>query len=254
MINSIIKNRKVKNFLIIIFWLIVWEIFFLIVNEPLFLASPLATVKSIFALLKKSESWKILFYTSGKMLLGYFAALILGVSAAWFASKFLFIEDLLKPLVVLTKSIPVASFIVLALAWFSSVNVSIFICFLVVFPTVYFSILAAIRRVDIKLLQMCQVFGVSSSKKVRFIFMPEIADELCEVVKITVGMGIRSSIAAELIGLPNNSIGGELYQAKLYLAMDDLFAWTIFAVVLCYVIEKVMIAIFTKIKSVVQKA
>lgn len=231
-----------------------WEVLYLIVSEPLFLPSPKETLLSVCNILSKINSWAIIGKTATKMLFGYFMALVLGISLACVASRFFIIEELFKPLIILTKSIPVASFIVLVLAWLSSKNISIFICLLVVFPTVYFSVFAAIKRVDVKLLELCAVYNVSTSKRFRYIYAPEVAAELTEVVKITVGMGIRSSIAAELIGLPENSLGAELYKAKLYFDIGDLFAWTIFAVLLCFILEKTMIMAFSELNKVFQKA
>lgn len=43
-----------------------------------------------------------------------------------------------------------------------------------------------------------------------------------------------------MIGLPANSIGGELYKAKLYLMTPELFAWTIVIVAASVLFEKLV--------------
>ena len=41
----------------------------------------------------------------------------------------------------------------------------------------------------------------------------------------------KAGVAAEVIGVCSGSMGGMLYDAKVYLELDSLFAWT-FAIVL----------------------
>jgi NitT/TauT family transport system permease protein len=50
---------------------------------------------------------------------------------------------------------------------------------------------------------------------------------------VTTGLGFawKSGIAAEVLGIPKNAIGTQLYNAKIYLETPDLFAWTIMVIV-----------------------
>lgn len=59
---------------------------------------------------------------------------------------------------------------------------------------------------------------------------------------MTTGMAWKAGIAAEIIGVPNGSIGKMLYTAKIYLDTDDLLAWTVIIVVISVVAEKVFLA------------
>ena len=67
------------------------------------------------------------------------------------------------------KSIPVASFVILALIWIGSENLCIFISFLVVLPMIYVNTLAGLESTDPKLLEMADVFGVPFLRRIRFL-------------------------------------------------------------------------------------
>ena len=62
---------------------------------------------------------------------------------------------------------------------------------------------------------------------------------------VTTGVGFawKSGIAGEVIAIPKDAIGTQLYDAKVYLETTDLFAWTVVIVVLSVLIEK----LFTRI-------
>jgi NitT/TauT family transport system permease protein len=62
-------------------------------------------------------------------------------------------------------------------------------------------------------------------------------------ISIGLGFSFKSGIAAEVIGRPANSIGLNLYEAKLYLMIKELFAWTVVIILLSVLFEKVMMKI-----------
>ena len=58
------------------------------------------------------------------------------------------------------------------------------------------------------------------------------------------------AIAAEVIGVPDGSIGELLYNAKIYLQTAELLAWTVIIVVISVLFEKMFMAL---LKWIVKK-
>ena len=48
-------------------------------------------------------------------------------------------------------------------------------------------------------------------------------------------------MAAEVIGLPDGSIGEALYQAKVFLTMPELFAWTVVIILASMLFERAVL-------------
>ena len=59
-------------------------------------------------------------------------------------------------------------------------------------------------------------------------------------VTLALGLAWKAGIAAEVIGLPDFTIGEHLYDAKVYLDTPDLFAWTVAIVVVSVTLETVV--------------
>ena len=59
--------------------------------------------------------------------------------------------------------------------------------------------------------------------------------------QLALGLCWKSGIAAEVIGLPENTIGENLYNAKIYLNTPDLFAWTLVIVVVSVLFERIFL-------------
>jgi NitT/TauT family transport system permease protein len=58
---------------------------------------------------------------------------------------------------------------------------------------------------------------------------------------LAAGMAWKSGIAAELIDQTQTSLGNGMYRSKISLATADMLAWTVAAVVLSFIFERILI-------------
>jgi NitT/TauT family transport system permease protein len=144
------------------------------------------------------------------------------------------------------KSVPVASFVVIALVLINKIWLSALISFLIVLPIVYTNLLEGIKSVDNKMLEMATVFKMPFAKRLRFIWLPSVKSHFLASVKVSLGLAWKSGVAAELIGTPDGSVGDWLYYSKLYLLTTDLFAWTLAVVLLAMAFEKLFVFLLKK--------
>ena len=137
---------------------------------------------------------------------GFLIALALGILLAILAGRFPVVETLLWPYVVTIKSVPVASFIILCLIWFSFNQLTIFIAFLIAFPVIYSNVLQGIKSADRNLLEMADLYKASWGRKFLYIYVPNIKPYLISACSVAVGMSWKAGVAAEVIGVVNGSI------------------------------------------------
>lgn len=218
----------------------------MLVGTDLLLVSPLQIVKRLSTLVFEESFLLTVRFTFSRIAIGFLLGLLFGAIFALVAGRFKTFEILLWPYMVTVKSIPVASFVVIALIWFSSSNLSSLISFLMVLPIVYTNLLEGIRSVDRKMLQMADVFKMPFGRRVRFIWLPSVKPFLLSAVRIALGLAWKSGVAAELIGIPEGSVGEELYYSKLYLDTESLFAWTVVIVVISVAFEKLTLYLVKK--------
>lgn len=237
------KHKALQNLGVLLFWLIVWQVVAMIVNNPILFVTPFQMVKTLLNLLQQFEVWVSIFKTCSSVVLGFLLAFVGGFILAYLSYKHLIIQHFIAPIIATFKAIPVASFIVIVLVWSSSAQLSLIISTLIGLPLVYTILLEGFNTIDVKLLEMANVFNVSSLKQFKHITLSEIAPFLYSGVQVTLGYCFKSGIAAEVIGLPLHSLGAGLYQAKVYFATDELFAYTALIIGLSYLLEKTMVAL-----------
>lgn len=121
------------------------------------------------------------------------------------------------------RSVPVASFIILALIWFSSQNLAVLISFLMVLPVIYANVLGGIEATDRQLLEMAQVFQISVGRQIRYLYVPQVLPFFQSGCAVALGLCWKAGVAAEVIEAAGVH-GEKLQQAKVYLDTPDLFA------------------------------
>ena len=222
-------------------WLVLWQGASMRLNLPVLLPSPLDALRSLAAMAVTAEFWQAIVWSTVRIFGGFFAACAAASALAIPAYRFRPVREFLAPAVACAKAVPVASFIILALVWLRGSQLSFFISFLMVFPPVYLGVITGIGQTDRKLLEMARVFRVPFSRQVRYLYLPAIAPHFRSAVSLGLGLCWKAGIAAEVIGLPDGSMGEHLYMAKVYFMTPELFAWTAVIVTVSVVFEKLFL-------------
>jgi len=239
------NSNKIKSILSHIaaaaFWLCVWQGLSLAVGTDILLPSPFGVVKRFFSILSETELLSSVWFSFARIVSGFLLATALAVILAVLSYCSKLVSILLHPLVVTIKSVPVASFVVIALIWIPSKNLSIFIAFLMVLPIVYTNVLSGLSATDRKMLEMAKVFKLSKPKRALYIYLPQVFSYFRTGCAVGLGLCWKAGVAAELIGLPKGSLGENLYYSKVYLQTADLFAWTVVIVLISFGFEKLFL-------------
>lgn len=233
-------HNSIKLWAVLV-WLLLWQGGSMALDESLLLPSPLTALVCLGRLAVTEAFWRAIAWSTVRIFGGFIAACAAASALAVPAYRFRPVREFLAPAVAAVKAVPVASFIILALVWLNSRQLSFFISFLMVFPPVYLGVLTGIGQADGKLLEMAKVFRVPFLRQVRYLYLPAIAPHFRSAVSLGLGLCWKAGIAAEVIGLPDGSMGERLYMAKVYFETPELFAWTAVIVTVSVVFEKLFL-------------
>ena len=220
------------------FWILVWQIISMIIGQEILIVSPILVITKLIELIPTIDFWSTILFSFSRIILGFIMGTLAAIFLAYFSYKSKIIKELLKPLMSVVKATPVVSFIILALIWVSSKNLSILISFLMVLPIIYTGVLEGAINTDKKMLEMSKIFSVKWYKKFKYVYLPEIMPFFVAACSVGLGFCWKSGIAAEIIGIPAGSIGEKMYEAKLFLNTSELFAWTVTIIIISIVFEK----------------
>lgn len=246
--------EKVQKILAVVLLLVIWQAAASLLNQKVILAGPVSVVGRVFELVTEKGFFKVLGFSFLRIAGGFLLGLVLGTALAVLAAKIKAVGIILQPVMLTIKSVPVASFIIIALVWLTSSSLSSFISFLMVLPVIYNNVLGGIRSIDTKMLQMAEIYRLPWNKRFVFIWLPAMEPYLTAACSVSLGLCWKAGTAAEVIGIPSGSVGEMLYQAKAYLNTVDLFAWTVIIVLVSLLFEKAFLfllkRVFKRIKEI----
>ena len=230
------RNNKTpmwQTLLAVAFWVAVWQgLAVCIGHNGLFLATPLQTVQTLWRLLPTADFWHRVGFSALRILTGFVLAVTVGLLLGACGARWRWFGTLVGPVMQLIRAMPVASFVILALLWVSGKNLSVIVSFTHVLPVVYAGTVGGIADTDPALLEMAQVYRLPLGKRLRYIWLPGMFPSFCENCIAAMGMCWKSGVSAEVIGLPDHSVGDALYRAKITISTPEVFAWTLVIVLL----------------------
>ena len=236
-------------FLSVFFWIALWWLIASLYGKSVVLPTPLDTVKALLALGKTGEFYLSVALSLLRILLGILIALVAGVLLALLTAKSAFARHLFSPLLTLFKATPVASFIFLLLLWVGRNYIPLLIAFMMALPIVWANLHEGLMQTDRRLVEMARVFGVPKKRVLWQIRIPSLAPYFLAASRSAISLAWKAGIAAEVLCTPDHSIGRAIFEGKLYLMTEEMFAWTAVVLLISILIERGVLALLGRTKG-----
>ena len=221
--------------------LLAWQAVAMIIAQPLLISSPFQVIQRLGTIWMEDEFWTSVIYSFTRITWGFLLSFVFGIALAVLAGKFHTIEVLLWPIILAVKTVPIVAIILICLIWMTSDQLTAFIVVLMILPIIYTNMLSAIKSTDKSMLQMADTFHLPFGKKLLYIYLPQIKPFLVSACSVSLGTSWKAGIAAEVLSIPDGSIGEMMHDAKVYFLTTDLLTWTLIVVLLSLAFEKVFL-------------
>lgn len=180
----------------------------------------------------------------GTTLLRACAGLLLSLAAASITAFLLnrseTIRLLFMPWLSLLRSVPVISFILLALIFLNPEMIPLLIAFLTMYPLLTENLLKGLmnRRNSWKML--ARQFHLHAWNRLLQIDYPQLRPYLFSGLASAVGFGWRAIIMGEVLSQCVDGIGKRMKEAQVFIDVPELIAWTLVAIVLSWLTDKLI--------------
>lgn len=150
------------------------------------------------------------------------------------------IRFLFMPWLSLLRSVPVISFILLALIFLNPEMIPLLIAFLTMYPLLTENLLKGLmnRRDSWKML--ARQFHLNAWNRLFQINYPQLRPYLFSGLASAVGFGWRAIIMGEVLSQCVDGIGKRMKEAQVFIDVPELIAWTLVAIVLSWLTDKLI--------------
>ncbi|WP_311564737.1 ABC transporter permease subunit [Peptoniphilus duerdenii] len=235
--DSTTKDRIFTGLTVIL----IWQILYNFVDVEIFKVSPLSVLQNIYVNVLTREFYLDIFYTLTFTLCGIILGILIAILLTYLSYKSTFIMELSKTLVMIFKAVPIVSFIVFFLFFVSSKYLNIFTASIVSLQIVFTNIMEGLRNIDGDYLFMAKMYRAKKYLIFKYIYMDHLMTYLKAALSVAIGMAFKASVAAEVISHPEHGLGTRIYESKIYLDLNELLTFSIFTVLISYLVEKIVL-------------
>jgi taurine transport system permease protein len=191
---------------------------------PLFLPSPLAVLGKFKAVALDGYVDATLWQHAATSVARVFAALLLAIASAIPVGILIGLSSraraVFDPLIEFYRPIPPLAYLPLIVIWFGIGELSkVLLIYLAIFAPLAIATLHGVRRVDQNRLRAARSLGASRWQLVRFVILPSAVPDVLTGIRIGLGVGWSTLVAAELIAA-TRGLGFMIQSAAQFLVTD----------------------------------
>lgn len=225
--------------LLLLIW---WGVTALGLISPLFLPAPQQVLSKLLLIagpqgFMDATLWQHLAASLTRMLVALFAAAAIGIPVGIAMGLSPAVRGLLDPLIELYRPVPPLAYLPLMVIWFGIGETSkILLIYLAIFAPVTLSTLAGVRNTQQVRLRAAQSLGASRWQLLRWVILPGALPEILTGLRIGLGVGWSTLVAAELIAA-TRGLGFMVQSAGEFLATDVVLAGIAVIALIAFILE-----------------
>lgn len=223
----------------------VWYVVYLVVDHPILMPSIEDTFFALIRLFGSRDAVLAMAHTFVRLGICIGISLLLALILAYVSYQFEAIESFLHPYMVLFKTIPLVS-VILILYVLVNFNLTTYIITgLMIFPLFYQAILTGLKLIDPSYLDIYRLEAMNVIGGIKYVYYPLIRSYIVLGLLQSLGLGLKVIVMAEFITQYEEGIGRLIYNARVNLEYDRIFAITLLLIIITLGIENIIKRIHT---------
>ncbi|WP_312155263.1 taurine ABC transporter permease TauC [Lelliottia nimipressuralis] len=210
--------------------------------SPLFLPPPGQVLTKLVSIagpqgFMDATLWQHLAASLGRILVALLAAVIIGIPVGIAMGLSPTVRGILDPLIELYRPVPPLAYLPLMVIWFGIGETSkILLIYLAIFAPVAMSALAGVKSAQQVRIRAAQSLGARRAQVLWFVILPGALPEILTGLRIGLGVGWSTLVAAELIAA-TRGLGFMVQSAGEFLATDVVLAGIAVIAVIAFSLE-----------------
>ena len=218
------------------FWIsILWIIS--LFKADYILPSPPSIASAFAQLCLTAAFWESILFSLLRILGGLGIGVIAGIVVGILIHFFPIGAILLRPLLTIVRSTPVASVVILVWSFTGGDILPFVISAMMVLPIVADELSTGLSAADPSLGEMVELFHLSPYRRFLVYRLPAAIPYVFGAFTTAVGFAWKAGIAAEIIAITDSSIGRKIYFSFTNSTIDQLWAWTLTIIILSITLE-----------------
>lgn len=232
-------QRKIINFLGIIFIFLIWFILSVFFKNSLIIPKIFDVFRSLLEMFATSRIYVLILKLIINILLTVSVSFIIGLIVALLSYRYEWFYNFINPFMTLLKTIPIIAIIILLLIAVMSFAPYV-ASSLVIIPIIYEGIYVTLKQIDKNITDDIRMISNFNMAVVWKFYIPLILPNIITSLIQSFGLGMKVMVMAEYTSPKNNTFGSEIKRMYDNNDMEKVYAMVIILIVLSFVVDKIL--------------
>ncbi len=229
------KKGSIAGVLLII---LLWQFAAFRVDNDILIPYPADVLKQLLEIIQSRAFYESVIHTVFRVAKGFGISMICALIFSVLSDRYPLFRQLFAPAQLLTRTIPNASYIILAIIWLGAEGSVAAVTFMILFPLFYNSFINALDNEPSVLKDVDSLYQHSMRDRLLYRTMPLLTGEILDTGRTAASMGLKVGVMAEILGAVRIGIGRQLSLSRTYLETDRLLAWTVIIIVISLLFDR----------------
>ena len=206
-------------------------------------------LRTFVRMLGEERTWQQIGTTLVHLVEALAAAAAIGTALGLAQGKSMFIRNLLKPLMILLRSIPMIVMTVIIMVLTKYERVPLIASALMLIPLISEATAEGLRRIEPEMIDVYRMNSGFNARVLFRVYLPLMAGYLKQAYINAVGMGIKLAVTTEYLVQARNTLGKAVYSSAYFNEYAEIYAYALIMILLATLVS----AVPETIKRIIRK-
>jgi len=212
-------------------------------NDRLVFPDVSEILRAFFGLLAKGETYRKFGVTLRHLVEVMAVSTVLGVTLGIAEGMSDFVRTLLKPMMIMLRSIPMIVMVVVVMVLTTYDRVPLIASSFFLVPMISEATSEGCRRIDRELIDVYRMNSRFNALVLREVYLPLMAGYLRQAYINAVGMGLKLVVSTEYLVQTRNSLGKAVHSSGYFNEYQDIYAYALIMIALVLLVSEAPLAI-----------
>lgn len=200
-------------------------------------------LRAFLALLKKPETYQKIWVTLRHLIQAMAVSTVIGVAVGIAEGMSRFVKNLLTPLMIMLRSIPMIVLVVVIMVLTQYDRVPLLASSLFLIPMVSEAACEGCQRIDPELVDVYRLNSGFNLRILLQVYLPLMAGYLKQAYISAAGMGLKLIVSTEYLVQTKNSLGKAIHSSSYFNEYQDIYAYALLMILLVLLIGEMPLAL-----------
>ncbi len=218
----------------------VWLAAGLLIQNPVILPMPYLVIQQMIDQLLSAAFYKTVLYTVFRALGSLLISLILAFLAGFYATDHPVFYRYFEKLLIILRSIPNVTFIILLLFWVKRDHSVFIVAFLLLFPILFDILYQSLQDIEKKWKDVFILYPQKFFIRLKYVYLPLLKSPLKAGLNSACSLAFKVCVMAEVLASVSPGMGRNMQLERLDLNLAGVIAWTIWLLICVFIFNKLI--------------